>query len=119
MTDMKLCPFAGCGGKGEIDTILTLDADEKPIVIYSVSCDVCGAVGHYAESEELAIDFWNDRVDDALIAELAAALAIARCHGQRLMEICDDPPTSPALKQLQQDLQDIDALQIRVKGGDK
>lgn len=52
MMEIKPCPFCDC----EITT-----TDELSEGSWAVICKVCGACGPAAETEELAVAYWNAR----------------------------------------------------------
>lgn len=52
MEKIKPCPFCDC----EITA-----TDEISAGTWTVICNVCGACGPTAETEELAVEYWNAR----------------------------------------------------------
>ena len=56
MAELKPCPF--CGSK---KTYRRPDIDRAIGTSFSIICEVCGAMGPFAERAEKAIDAWNKR----------------------------------------------------------
>ncbi len=68
---MSVCPF--CGHTEHLEIV-----DSKEGVSKVVKCWACGAIGPYgASNEELAMSFWNTRIETKVIKETVGTTNVA------------------------------------------
>ena len=70
MTEIRRCPFCGRKAVGKKNEIISKTVRKS----YHVECEGCGSMSAAYPSRQLAVEQWDHRLSDLVIADLAAEL---------------------------------------------